>query len=100
MGSPPKGCPECPQAAGKAMMPSDHNKRNWGFPKIRGTLFEGPHNKNFSISGSILGFPYFEKLPTPLRQSAELEEKSVQLCCNKCYIVWPLSQYSPPEVDR
>ena len=31
----------------------------WGFPKqIRGTFFGGPHNKDYSILGSILGFPY------------------------------------------
>ena len=27
----------------------------WGFPKIRGTFLGGPHNKDYSISGSILG---------------------------------------------
>ena len=30
-----------------------------GFPKIRGTSFWGPHNKDPSILGSILGFPLF-----------------------------------------
>ena len=35
----------------------------WGFPNIMGTLFGGPHNKDFSILGSILGYPYFGKLP-------------------------------------
>ena len=35
----------------------------WGFPKIRGTLIGDPHNKDYSILGSILGFPYFGKLP-------------------------------------
>ena len=35
----------------------------WGFPKIRGTLFGGPHNKDYSILGSIWGFPYLGKLP-------------------------------------
>ena len=29
------------------------------FPKIRGTLLRGPYNKDYSILGSILGFPYF-----------------------------------------
>ena len=38
----------------------------WGFPKIRGTLFGGPHNKDYSILGSILGSPYFGKLPYEL----------------------------------
>ena len=35
----------------------------WGFPIIRGTLFGGPHNKDYSILGSILGSLYFGKLP-------------------------------------
>ena len=35
----------------------------WGFPKIRGTIFGSPHNKDYSILGSILGSPYFGKLP-------------------------------------
>ena len=28
-----------------------------------GTLFGGPQNKDYSILGSILGSPYFGKLP-------------------------------------
>ena len=31
----------------------------WGFPKIRGTLFGGPQNKDYIILGSILGSPYY-----------------------------------------
>ena len=38
-----------------------HSK--WGFPRIRGTFFGGPHNKEYSIWGSILGSPYFGKVP-------------------------------------
>ena len=30
----------------------------WGFPKIRGTFIGGPHNKDYSILGLILGSPY------------------------------------------
>ena len=45
-----------------------------GFPKTWGTilyLFGGPHNKARSILGSILGSPYFGKLPpTPLNAKA------------------------------
>ena len=42
--------------------------RNGGFPKLGGgggggTLLGVPHNKDYSILGSILGSPYFEKLP-------------------------------------
>ena len=36
----------------------------WGFPKIRGYLFGGPYNKDYSILGSILGYPSFGKLPS------------------------------------
>ena len=31
----------------------------WEFPKIRGTLFWGPYNKDPIISGTILGSPIF-----------------------------------------
>ena len=34
----------------------------WEFPKIRGTLFGGPHVKDYCILGSILGSPHFGKL--------------------------------------
>ena len=34
-----------------------------GVSQIYGYPFGGPHNKGYSISGSILGYPYFEKLP-------------------------------------
>ena len=33
-----------------------------GFPKL-GVPFGGPYNKDYSILGSILGSPYFRKLP-------------------------------------
>ena len=32
-------------------------------PKIRGTIVGGPHNKDYSKLGSIVGSPYLEKLP-------------------------------------
>ena len=35
----------------------------WGFPKVYGYLFGGPHIEDYSVSGSILGFPDFGKLP-------------------------------------
>ena len=34
-----------------------------GFPKIRGSLLGNPYNKDYSILGSILRYPYFGKLP-------------------------------------
>ena len=46
----------------------------WGFPKIRGT-FLGP-NKDYSMLGSILGSPYFGKLP----HCALGPPKKVQFC--------------------
>ena len=39
----------------------------WEFPKIRDTLFGGPHNKDDSILGSILRSLYFGKLPNRSR---------------------------------
>ena len=33
------------------------------FPKIRCTFFGEPHNKDYSILGSILGSPYFGERP-------------------------------------
>ena len=39
----------------------------WGFPKIRGTILGGPYNEDSSILGSILGSPYFGKLPYTYR---------------------------------
>ena len=39
-----------------------------GFPKLGGVplILEGPHNKDYRILGSILGPPYFGKLPYPV----------------------------------
>ena len=34
-----------------------------GFPKIRVPFFGGPHIKDYSIFGSILGSSYLGKLP-------------------------------------
>ena len=42
---------------------SGHIALIWEFPKIRGSNLGGPHNKDYSILGSILGSPYFGKLP-------------------------------------
>ena len=38
-----------------------------GVSPIWGYHFEGPNNKDFSILGSILGSPYFGKLPYSAR---------------------------------
>ena len=44
-------------------IPSSHNPFMGGFSKIRGTIFEGPHNKEYSIEVSFLGVPFLGKLP-------------------------------------
>ena len=44
------------------------------FPKIRGTFFGGPNNKDYSILGSILGYPYFGKLPYGGTYISQLEK--------------------------
>ena len=41
--------------------------RIWEFPKIRGTLFWAPYNKDPTIWGTTLGSPYFRKLPFTVR---------------------------------
>ena len=38
----------------------------WEFPKIRGTIFGGPYNKDYNILGSVFGSPYLGKLPYDL----------------------------------
>ena len=35
-----------------------------GFPKIKGTFLGGPHNKDYSIFGSVLGSPLFGETTT------------------------------------
>ena len=40
-----------------------------GFPKLGGLPFLGPHNKDYNIFGSILGSPYFGKLPYKLKSN-------------------------------
>ena len=50
-------------AAGSVASGATEAADKGGFPKIRGTIFGGPHNKDYSMLGSILGSPYFGKLP-------------------------------------
>ena len=49
-----------------------------GFPKIRGTFFGGPHDKDYSILGSILGSPCFGKLPCTLPPNKMNMEAPIQ----------------------
>ena len=42
---------------------AQHHAGKWGFPKIMGTFFGGPHFQDYNILGSMLGSPYFGKLP-------------------------------------
>ena len=44
-------------------MNNDGTSIQLGFPKIRGTILGGPHNKEYSKLGPILGSPHFGKLP-------------------------------------
>ena len=54
----------------------------WDFPKIRGTIPRGPHNKDYSILGSILGSPYLGKLPCHLaRPLGKLESIFQNAAC-------------------
>ena len=48
----------------------------WGFPKIRGTLFGDPYNKDYNILGSILGSPYLRKLPNSKKKKRTLNAES------------------------
>ena len=48
------------------MKPAIPETLNRGFPKLGVPFLGGPHNKDYSILGSILGSPYFGKLPNPL----------------------------------
>ena len=47
----------CEQVLSKALIVDTGVSQNYGY------LFGSPHNKDYSILGSILGFPYFGKLP-------------------------------------
>ena len=55
--------PAASRASTQAKKSATVPQRIWGFPKIRGYLFGGPHNKDHSTLGSILGSPCFGKLP-------------------------------------
>ena len=46
-----------------------------GVSQNRGTLFGCPYNKDYSILGSILGSPYFGKLPSSMKCIACCVEK-------------------------
>ena len=48
---------------GPVTLPKESKYLFCDFPKIRGTLLGVPQNKDYSILGSILGSPYFGKLP-------------------------------------
>ena len=48
---------------------SDFSDQLGAVSQIRGTPLGNPHNKGYSISGSILGSPYFGKLPCSVFQN-------------------------------
>ena len=62
----------------------------WEFPKIRGYHFGGPHNKDYSILGPILGSPYFGKLPYLSAEVGGPSPQAVGLCLEDCTIRVPL----------
>ena len=62
-------CPEAPGGLGSTCRFGD-------FPK-KGVPVGGPHNKDYSILGSILGSPYFRKLPFMLGGSGGLKKYRV-----------------------
>ena len=51
-----------------------------GVSQNHGYLFGGPYNKEYSILGSILGFPYLEKLPDEPRLLKHPEEGLYTFC--------------------
>ena len=51
----------------------------WEFPKIRGTMLGSPYNKDYSILGSIMGSPYFGKLPCRAKAVKDSGFKSLPL---------------------
>ena len=48
------------------------DSQNWGY------LFGGPNNKDYSTLGSILGYPYFGKLPYRFGVYVEFREKGAR----------------------
>ena len=69
----------------------------WDFPQIRGYLIGDPHNKGYSILGSILGYPNLGKLsytllycgffPIPYLPSSHLLSPLRQGACQSCELV-------------
>ena len=50
--------------------------QNYGYP------FGGPHNKDYSILGSLLGSPYFGKLPFEVRSlNFKVQGTVSKVCC-------------------
>ena len=47
-------------------------KKYGGFLKLGVSYWGGPHNKDYSILGSILGSPYLGKLPNGLESKGTL----------------------------
>ena len=67
----------------------------WGFPKIRGYHFGGPHNEDYCAWGSILGSPYFGKLPGWIMKPKEIEASTVR---NYRGLGFSASGYSQPHL--
>ena len=70
------------------MMRLSCSERKWGFPKIRGTLFKGSHNKDYRILGSILGSPCFGKVPNSVivfHWLCVYRQQNINHCSIRCW---------------
>ena len=64
----------------------------WEFPKIRGTLFWGPSNKDPTIYGAILGSPIFGNSQMASKHGLQqkkcpsnpTELHTLRVCCSSC----------------
>ena len=65
-----------------------------GISQNYGYLFGGPHNKDYSILGSILGPPYFGKLPYRGYSQIPYSNQEVELA------VSPPASSAPPAASK
>ena len=74
----------------------DNGKENGSYylgfrvSQIRGTSLRGPNNKDYSFLGSILGSPYFGKLPRPstsvLLSDTRAQAACLEHTCHSCFL--------------
>ena len=81
---------------GRKLPLSDYIGVIWEFPKIVCAIFGGPHIKDYSILGSILGCPYLGKLPYRGLMDNQMEATLVyQICIHSCRILTADPQHEP-----